>query len=583
MAIPDRIGRYRVVGLLGTGATSAVFRAHDPELDVGVAIKVLADNLARREDLVQAFLREARLLRTITDRRVVAVHDVGVLESGQPYLVMDLFEGGSLAGRVAALEATRSRPGAHELVEIGLELASAVEVISGHGLVHGDLKPENLFVRANGDEPVTASATSPLLGTGEHLVVGDFGLAGDIGDGTGGAGTAGYAAPEQERASEVDVRTDLYAAAAVLYRLATGKPPGRPWPPEHSDSHVPLRPFFATALAADPGERPLDVESWRGALTNAGARHFPTRRVVVGGAVAVAAAVVLALWLWPSAARLVAPAGLGAGAAGGVVVADPGSRAVLAVSAAGEVKKVAGDVGDVVALDPTDEGPMFVADRDGDRVLRIERGRVTVVAGTGTEGDGGDGGPATQAQLHRPSGVAVGDGDTVFVSDTANHKIRRVNPDGTIDTLAGTGQPGFSGDGGEASKAQLDSPAGLAVTEDGALVVADAGNNRVRRISRGGTITTVAGIGSPGYSGDGGQAVDAQLASPAAVAVAPDRTILVADTSNGRIRRVLRDGTIATVAAELSDPEGVTTVDDVVWASDTGAGRVVPVAERLSG
>ena len=571
MAIPDRIGRYRVVGLLGTGASSAVFRAHDPDLDVDVAVKVLADNLSQREDLVQRFLREARLLRAIEDKRVVAVHDVGVLDSGQPYLVMDLVEGGSLAERARDLDAASVRPGAAELVAVGVELAAAVEAVASHGLVHGDLKPENLFVGGDGDH------AGVLVGPDEYVVVGDFGLAADTGATTDGAGTAGYAAPEQENATELDVRTDLYAAAAVLFRLATGKPPAGPWPAAGTDPHVPLRPFFATALAADPTERPPDVESWRGVLVHAGARHFPRRGMVLAGAAFMAIAVALALWLWPSAPRLVAPSGLGAGAAGGVLVADPGSRSVLSVSAEGDVKTVAGDAGDVVAVAPTEEGPLYVADRDGAEVLRIDRGKVTVVAGTGDSGSSGDGGPATQAQLDRPSGVAVGDDDTVFVSDSANNKIRRVNPDGTIDTVAGTGQPGFAGDGGQASDAQLDSPAGLAVTEDGAILVADAGNNRVRRISRGGTITTVAGIGSAGFAGDGGQAVDAQLSRPTAVAVAPDRTVLVADTANGRIRRLLRDGTIASVAADLSDPEGVVAVDDVVWASDTGAGRVLPV------
>ena len=90
MLIPDRIGRYRIIRLKGTGAASSVFEAHDPLLDVTVAVKVLADHLIRREDMVSAFLREARLLRSIEDPRVVAVHDIGVLDTGQPFMVMDL-------------------------------------------------------------------------------------------------------------------------------------------------------------------------------------------------------------------------------------------------------------------------------------------------------------------------------------------------------------------------------------------------------------------------------------------------------------------------------------------------------------
>ncbi|MBZ4192710.1 MAG: hypothetical protein LAE24_00155, partial [Candidatus Contendobacter sp.] len=186
--------------------------------------------------------------------------------------------------------------------------------------------------------------------------------------------------------------------------------------------------------------------------------------------------------------------------------------------------------------------------------------------------------PATQASLDFPAGVAVAADSSVLIADSHNYRIRRVGLDGIITTVAGNGTPGYSGDGGPATQASLDFPAGVAVAADGSVLIANYDSNRVRRVGPDGIITTVAGNGTPGYSGDGGPATQASLNFPTSVAVAADGSVLIADANNSRIRRVGPDGIITTVAgngthgysgdggpatqASLSSPWGVAVTAD---------------------
>jgi hypothetical protein len=139
---------------------------------------------------------------------------------------------------------------------------------------------------------------------------------------------------------------------------------------------------------------------------------------------------------------------------------------------------------------------------------------IITLAGNGTAGFSGDGGPATGALLNAPTDVAVDASGDVFIGDSFNNRIRKVTPAGTISTIAGNGTGGFSGDGGPATSAQLNFPEGVAVDAGGDVFIADTGNQRVRKVTPGGTIGTVAGTGTAGFSGDGGPATSAQLTSP---------------------------------------------------------------------
>lgn len=578
--IPDRIGRYRVVGLLGAGAQASVYRGHDDELDADVAIKVLSDNLSLREEWVSSFLREARLLRTIVDTRVVATHDVGTLDSGQPYLVMDLVgDGETLAARAAEHEAAGRRVSDEDIVAAGRELAAGLAAVEAHGVVHGDVKPENVFIGPGGDVGVGPTPPSALLAAGETLVLGDFGIAATAGTAGSGAGTTGYAAPEVVAGGVVDARSDLFSAAAVLYRLLCGAPPPSPCDPATLPARLPLRRFFAAALAADPGSRPQNAVEFTAALESAATPASGKRRwLVAAAAAAVIVGAAAALALASRGPEVEHPEGLGAGGGEAVLVADPAARAVFSARK-GNVDTVASDLGNPVAVAAGGDGAVFVADREGNRVLEVRPGRgATVIAGTGEAGDDGDGGPAVRARLNHPSGVAVLSDGSVLVSDTGNHKIRRVGQGGGISTFAGTGSAGSGGDGGPATEGTLVTPAGLSAATDGAVLVADPGANRVRRVSTAGYLSTVAGSGSSGYSGDGGSALDAGLAAPAAVTFDRDGTVLIADTANNRIRRVDGGGTISTVAAGLDSPAGVAVTEaGETVASDTGSGKLVVV------
>jgi cysteine-rich repeat protein len=195
-------------------------------------------------------------------------------------------------------------------------------------------------------------------------------------------------------------------------------------------------------------------------------------------------------------------------------------------------------------------GRIFIADASNHRIRRIdEDGSMITIAGTGTSGDTGDGGAATSAELFAPGGVAVDGLGRVFVSDTSNHRLRMIDVTGMIVTIAGTGEPGYNGDGLPASLAKLDSPSGVAVDGLGRIYVADTGNHVIRRIDIDGTIATIAGTPqADGFGGDGGLPFSALLNTPYGVTVDALGRVLIADTLNSRIRRIELDGTLATIA-----------------------------------
>jgi formylglycine-generating enzyme required for sulfatase activity/sugar lactone lactonase YvrE len=237
-------------------------------------------------------------------------------------------------------------------------------------------------------------------------------------------------------------------------------------------------------------------------------------------------------------------------------------------------------------------GHGFRCARDAQATSQEAPGIITTIAGVGFAGYSGDGGPATQAALNNPSGVAVDGRGNIYITDQFNQRVRRIGPDGLITTIAGTGVIGSSGDGTAAMQANF-SPglSGIALDALGNIYLADSGNFRVRRLGLDGLITTVAGTGVMGFSGDGGAAIRANLANVQDVAVDAQGNVYLADTPNHRIRRVGPDGIIRTIAgtgmigssgdggmavqAKLNMPWGVA-VDQQgnVYIADTGNNRV---------
>jgi len=196
-----------------------------------------------------------------------------------------------------------------------------------------------------------------------------------------------------------------------------------------------------------------------------------------------------------------------------------------------------------VAVDS--DGSLYIADCGNHRIRKISNGVIITVAGNGTAGYSGDGGPALSAQLNLPEGVAVDSEGNLYIADTNNSRIRKVS-NGVITTVAGTGTPGYSGDNGPALSAQLTAPSGIAVDVAGHLYIADTSRHVVRKVANW-VITTVAGTGFPGFSGDNGPATSAQLEYPTSVAVDPAGDLYISDSRYQRVRKVTL-GVITTVA-----------------------------------
>ena len=168
-----------------------------------------------------------------------------------------------------------------------------------------------------------------------------------------------------------------------------------------------------------------------------------------------------------------------------------------------------------VALDGA--GNLYIADSYNHRIRKVDpSGVTTTIAGSREHGFGGDGSPATQAQLYYPSGVALDGAGNLYIADTANHRIRKMDSSGVITTIAGTGERGFGGDGGPATQARLNRPSGVTVDGAGNVYIADTWNHRIRKMDSSGVITTIAGTGERGFGGDYGPATQAQLNAPLA-------------------------------------------------------------------
>jgi sugar lactone lactonase YvrE len=256
---------------------------------------------------------------------------------------------------------------------------------------------------------------------------------------------------------------------------------------------------------------------------------------------------------------------------GNLVIADSGNHRVRRIDRQGVIATIAGDGkalqsnynGEVpatslnnpqsIALDR--EGNLLIADTFNHVVRRLgPDGKLPVFAGS-VAGFGGDGGPATKAQISLPMAVACGPDGSVYISDAGNSRIRRVGSDGVIRTIAGYGPPqdtyggGYGGDGGPAEKGKIFSATDLKLDASGNLYISDSGNHRIR-VVRNGVIDTVAGSGRQGFTGDGGKALSAELNAPQKIAIAADGGLFIADRANQRVRKVDGRGVINSVAGD---------------------------------
>ena len=256
-----------------------------------------------------------------------------------------------------------------------------------------------------------------------------------------------------------------------------------------------------------------------------------------------------------TSAELNSPAAVALDSAGNLYIADTANNVIREISTSGTITTVAGnneegysgDGGQAtnatlyapsgVALDSA--GNLYIADTNNNRIREVAMatGIITTIAGTGAAGYTGDNGAATSATLNKPSAVVEGS-TGLYILDSGNNAVRMVSATATISTVAGTGMAGYTGDGGPATSATLHTPYGLNIDSAGDLYIADSMNNVVRMVNTAGIISTIAGNGTSGYSGDGGAATSAMLNNPQGVAIDSQGNLYIADRTNNRIREV---------------------------------------------
>ena len=344
--------------------------------------------------------------------------------------------------------------------------------------------------------------------------------------------------------------------------------------------------FFGDAAAATAAnlDGPLDVavdsnnNAYIADTNNANVRKITSDgniNTVAGGTAIVSGAVTVKFGYAgdgaaATAASLAGPAGVAVDSSGNIYIATYADNRIRKVaSSGGNISTFAGNSGYGFAGDGgpatsaqlsaprgiclDSAGNLYLADRWNNRIRKIAGGNISTIAGNGLANFGGDNGAATSAQLSAPDGVAVDNAGNVYISDLLNNRVRMVSPSGIITTYAGNGLSGFSGDGGPATSAALSQPAGLAVDASGNLYIADSNNSVVRKVTPVGIISTVAGTGgSQGYSGDGGAATSAKMMAPSGIALDSAGNLYIADFY-GWIRKVTSStGVISTIAGNGS-------------------------------
>ncbi len=289
-----------------------------------------------------------------------------------------------------------------------------------------------------------------------------------------------------------------------------------------------------------------------------------------------------------SSANLYSPMGVAADVYGDVYLADTYNHRVREVATAGRISTFSGTGTGGQGLDnllPSQTqlrgprnvcigltGTIYIVDTSNHRVLRVlPGGYASTVAGNGTPGFGGDGGPAVTAELNQPGACAADSSGNLFIADTLNHRIAKVDSRGIITTVVGTGQAGTSADGVSAVAAALNAPSGVAVDDSGNIFISDTGNNLIRQATSSGAIYTIAGQATPGFSADGGMALAAQINAPAGILMDGAGALYFADTSNNRIRRLSPQA-----AQPVSPPTAPAPSISAFNAASLAAGSVAP-------
>jgi serine/threonine-protein kinase len=615
--VEEALPSYEIGDELGRGAQAVVFAGRHRRLMRPVAVKVLADLGAAQGGRRGGPRTEAQLAAALNHPHIVQIYEY-VEHGGLCLIVMEMLPGGSLAERAASLSLEAA-------CGVGVAAAAALGCAHAHGALHRDMKPTNLLFAEDGSIKVTDFGIAKLLAAASATA-------------SGLLGTPLYMAPEQISMGRLGPPTDVYSLGAVLYELLAHRPPFdreldlatllhhhvHVDPPPLEDVPPALANVVMKTLAKDGGRRPqsanafalelaraatatfgpdwlsrcgfplrLDDDVRDAALTQHITRHIPAPEIPPAHGTVVPASGPPPRPSFPPAGAVTVPPRLPSvpplpqtgpvhALAGPPPAAGPSPQpsstgpapgtsprprrhlAVVLTAAALAVLGVAsalfltsrGGGGEAfttpIALTVSaPDDSVYVGDWAVHRVRKVSPGgKVSAYAGNGQGGSSGDGGPARRATLAAPSGLAVDAAGNVYVADGGNNKVRKISPDGSITTAVGTGAEGASGDGGPATKATLNTGTqfGLALDPSGTLYLTDFSNSKIRRVSKDGTIDTLAGTGTEGFAGDGGPAGGAELNRPIAVAADKNGNVYIADWGNNRVREVTKDGRITTVA-----------------------------------
>jgi trimeric autotransporter adhesin len=304
-----------------------------------------------------------------------------------------------------------------------------------------------------------------------------------------------------------------------------------------------------------------------------------------------------------TAAQIFHPYGVKVDNSGNIYFADAGNFCVRKINVAGIITTIAGiagsggyngddigattaqlnGVGDI-AID--NRGNIFIADGTNNRIRKVSSsGIITTCGGTGMNSNSGDGGLATAAGIYEPYSISLDAIGNLYIAEDHGHSIRKINTSGIITTVAGTGLPGYSGDNGPATAAQLDRPVGVIAGARDYIYIADSHNNRIRKIATDGIISTVAGTGTAGYSGDGFSPTTAELNTPAGVAVDSYSNLYIADFGNNRIRYIRNTVSVPTINASKPElhvyPNPSHGAFTVQWSSPESAAAQVIITSLL--
>lgn len=565
-------GRYDLIRELGSGGGGIVYLAQDRVLHGRpVVLKFLYASGESEERLSRRFRQEIEALARIRHPGVVGALDVASTPDGRVFLVMEYIEGTTLR---AHLEAPMALGRAAVLIE---QIVEALTAAHQAGVLHRDLKPENVMVQSDRDSVKLIDfgiAKVQYSESAERTRTVTF------------VGTINYVAPEQLM-GQASAATDVYALGVIAYEMLSGHRPfdpetpfalyelqkaGKVVAPSRFRSEIPqaLDRAILRALSFDPKKRQASAQEFAQEFS-AGAAQKASRTFARRW---IAAAAVMALGtIAVSGNRVIRRSTCEVFGDGWFLCPGPAISTLAGGPAA--------PLGHLYGIAADKKGNIYFSSTGTDQVYRLTIGppsSVTLVAGTGKRGFGGDGGDARLAQFDNPIALAVDANDDLFVIDQHNHRIRAVTfKDGLIHTIAGSGAPGSAGDGGPPVDATMTDPSAIAFDSEGKLYVADLASHRVRVIQFGSNpiVSTLAGTGVPGFSGDGGDPAQAQLSGPAGLVFDTEGNLYISDQHNNRVRKVTfgRKPQIATVvgagpaafggdggapaAAELSGPNGL--------------------------